>query len=61
MQPFIAQRRHRTVARNKRHVIAQAAAVYRLIDGDQLTMVAAREVAAPYSAFENHVARNQQS
>ena len=59
MQPLFAERRHRTVARNKGHVVAQRQQLV-LNGGDQLIVVAAREIAAPDAALKNDVAGNQQ-
>ena len=59
MKALISQRRQGH-DRDKRHVVAQwQQLTFNRIN--QLAMVAAREVAAPYSAFENHIAGNQQT
>ena len=60
MESFITQRRHRTVSRDKRHIIAQRQQLLfnRL---NQLSVVASWKIAASYATFENHIAGNQQT
>lgn len=57
---FLTQRRQRTMAGNKGHVIAQRQQL--ILNGrDQLPMVAAWKITAPHPAFENHIPGNEQS
>lgn len=58
MKPFVTQRRKWAVTRNKRHVIAQRQQ-FTFNRIDQLAVISARKIAAPYATFENHVTRNQ--
>ena len=60
MEPFVAQRRHLTVSRDKRIVITQRQLLLfnRL---NQLPVIAARKIAASYATFEDHIAGNQQT
>lgn len=57
---FLTQRRQRTMAGNKGHIIAQRQQLF-LDSRNQLPMVAARKIAASHPAFENHVSGDQQS
>lgn len=54
MQTLVTQRRHRPVPGNKLHIVAQRQQLT-LNRVNQLRVVAAREITAPYATFKQDV------